>query len=137
MSADELSRNKAAYRRFHDVLNSCDQALIDKMIDEMVEPDAVLRTPLPIEAKGPQLLKEVFAMLLRAFPDLHITNEDLIAEGDRVVARNVVTGTHQGEFKGRPATGATVSYNEVFIFRFVNERIAETWGVVEPPTLPG
>jgi steroid delta-isomerase-like uncharacterized protein len=73
----------------------------------------------------------VFARLLRAFPDLHITVEDLIEEGDKVVGRNSITGTHQGEYMGIPPTGKTVTYNEIFIFRFDNGRIAETWGVVD------
>ena len=65
------------------------------------------------------------------FPDLQITIEDLIEEGDKVVTRNRVTGTHQGEYMGIPATGKSVTYNEIFIFRFTGGRIAETWGVVD------
>jgi SnoaL-like polyketide cyclase len=60
-----------------------------------------------------------------------VTVEDLIAEGDKVVCRNVVTGTHQGEYLGLPPTGRPVTYNEIFIFRFEGGRIAETWGVVD------
>jgi steroid delta-isomerase-like uncharacterized protein len=86
---------------------------------------------LPIQATGAQAIKEVFATLRRAYPDLHITVEDLIEEGDRVVSRNTVTGTHQGEYMGLPPTGKSVTYNEIFICRFVNGRIAETWGVVD------
>jgi predicted ester cyclase len=70
-------------------------------------------------------------MLLRAFPDLQVNVEDLIAEGDKIVSRNTVTGTQQGEYMGLPPTGKSVTYNEIFIFRFVNGRIAETWGVVD------
>jgi steroid delta-isomerase-like uncharacterized protein len=70
-------------------------------------------------------------LLLEAFPDLHLTVEDMIAEGDKVVVRNTVTGTHRGEYMGLPPTGKSVTYDEIFIFRFVNGRIAETWGVVD------
>ena len=91
----------------------------------------LIRTPLPIDATGAEALKEVFARLHRAFPDLHVTVEDLIAEGDKVVARNSVSGTHQGEYMGLPPTGRTVTYNEIFIVRFADGRIAETWGVVD------
>jgi steroid delta-isomerase-like uncharacterized protein len=73
----------------------------------------------------------VFATLQRAFPDLHVTVEDLIEEGDKVVARNTVTGTHRGEYLRLPPTGKSVTYNEIFILRFVDGRIAETWGVVD------
>jgi predicted ester cyclase len=60
-----------------------------------------------------------------------------MAEGDTVVARNLVTGTLEVEFMGRPATGESVAYNEIFIFRFANGRIAESWGTVEPPRVLG
>jgi predicted ester cyclase len=70
-------------------------------------------------------------MLLRGLADLHLTIEDLIEEGDKVVMRNTVTGTHQGEYMGIPPTGKTVTYNEIFILRFAGGRIAETWGIVD------
>jgi steroid delta-isomerase-like uncharacterized protein len=76
-------------------------------------------------------LKEVFSRLHRVFPDLQVEIEDLIEERDKVVSRNSVTGTHQGEYMGLPPTGKSVTYNEIFVFRFVNGRIAETWGVVD------
>jgi predicted ester cyclase len=86
---------------------------------------------LPLEATGAELAKEVWTMLLRGYPDLHITIEDLIEEGDKVVFRNTVTGTHGGELMGLPPTGNSVTYNEIFIARFANGRIVETWGVVD------
>ena len=59
--------------------------------------------------------------------------EDLIAEGDKVVARNSIAGTHQGEYMGRPPTGKPVMYDEIFILRFANGRIAEMWGSSTSP----
>jgi hypothetical protein len=131
MSTAQETSNTATFRRFHDAANSGDAELISKTIDELVEPDAVIHTPLPIEATGAQLLKEVFARLLRAYPDLHIMAEDLIEQGDKIVSRNTVTGTHQGEYMGLRPTGKSVTYNEIFIARFARGRIAETWGVVD------
>jgi predicted ester cyclase len=98
MSTAQETSNKATFRRFHDATNTGDAELISKTIDEIVEPDVQIRTPLPVQATGAQALKEVFARLHRAFPDLHVTVEDLIEEGDKVVGRNSVTGTHQGEY---------------------------------------
>jgi steroid delta-isomerase-like uncharacterized protein len=129
--ADQEASNKATLRRFQEALSSSDWEVISKTIDELVEPDAKIRTPLPIEATGAELLKEVFGRLLRAFPDLHVAVEDVIAEGNKVVARNTVTGTHQGEYMGLQPTGKSVTYNEIFIARFAGGRIAETWGVVD------
>jgi predicted ester cyclase len=123
--------NKAAFQRFHDAANTGDIGAISKAIDEFVAPDAVIRTPLPIDATGPDALKQIWAMLLRIYPDIHLTVEDLIAEGDKVVGRTTVTGTHQGEFMGVAATGNSVTYNEMFMFRFADGRVVETWGVVD------
>ena len=125
------STNKMAFRRFTDTVNTGDMSLISKTIDEVVQPDALIRTPLRLEATGAALLKEVFGRLHLAFPDLHIAVEDLIAEGDKVVARHTVTGTHQGEYMGLPPTSKSITYNEIFIARFADGRIAETWGVVD------
>jgi steroid delta-isomerase-like uncharacterized protein len=123
--------NKAIFKRFHDVTNTGDAEIIAATIDEIVDPDVLIRTPLPAKTTGAQALKEVFARLHAAFPDLHVTVEDLIAEGDKVAGRNSVTGTHRGEYMGVAPTGKTVTYNEIFIFRFAAGRISETWGVVD------
>ena len=131
MSTSEVAANKALFKRFHDAANTGDFDFLAKTIDELVAPDAVIRTPLPIDATGAELLKQVWAMLLRVYPDIHLTVEDLIAEGDKVVARNTVTATHQGEFMGVAPTGKSVTYNEMFIFRFADGRVVETWGVVD------
>jgi steroid delta-isomerase-like uncharacterized protein len=112
-------------------MNSGDVELIAATVDEVVEPDALIRTPFPLGKTGARALEEVFARLRRAFPDLHVTIEDVIAEGDKVVTRNTVTGTHRGEYLGLAPTGRPITYDEIFIFRFAGGRIAETWGVVD------
>ncbi|MET8159494.1 ester cyclase [Sphaerisporangium sp. NPDC005289] len=131
MSATRPTHDLGVFARLHEAVNSGDAELVFKTIDEVVDPDVVVRTPLPIDATGAQALKEVFGRLLRAFPDLHIAVEDVIAEGDKIVYRNTVTGTHQGEYMGLAPTGRSISYNEIFIFRFADGRITETWGVVD------
>jgi predicted ester cyclase len=73
----------------------------------------------------------VWAVLLRAFPDIHVTTEEAITLGDKVVSRNTVTGTHRGEYRSLAPTGNPVSYNEIFIFRFTDGRITEIRGVVD------
>ncbi len=66
-------------------------------------------------------------MFAAAFPDGQMTIEDLVAEGDRVVARTTFNGTHQGEMQGIPATGKAVSVSGITIFRLDNGKIAEGW----------
>jgi hypothetical protein len=130
MSTDHEA-NKATIRRFEDAVNTGDLDRIARTIDEVFEPDVLIGTPLPVQATGTQSLKQVWAMLLQGLPDLHVTIEDLIAESDKVVSRNSVTGTHQGEYMGLPPTGKSVTYDEIFLVRFANDRIAETWGFVD------
>jgi steroid delta-isomerase-like uncharacterized protein len=131
MSTAQETTNKATTRRLYDAMITGDAEVISKTIDEVVEPNVLYHAPNPTGVAGAQLLKQVWPVLLRAFPDLHVAVEDVIAEGDKVVCRDTVTGTHQGEYRGLPPTGKSVTYNEIFIFRFVNGRIAETWGVVD------
>jgi len=131
MATTETERNKATVRRFCEAMNTNDPQLIAKTIDELVAADARIRTPLPLPLSGAQLMHYVFATLHRAYPDLQLTIEDLIAEGDKVVSRNSVRGTHRGEYLGIPPTGKSVTYNEIFVFRFVDGQIAETWGVAD------
>lgn len=131
MTTAREAANKATFKRFQDVTNTHDPERISQTIDEIVDPDVVIRTPLPVEATGAAALKEVFAKLHEAFPDLHVIVEDMIAEDDKVAGRNTVSGTHQGDYMGISPTGKSVTYNEMFVFRFEDGRIAETWGVVD------
>ncbi|AXB48248.1 ester cyclase [Amycolatopsis albispora] len=131
MPTDQETRNQAVFGRFHDALNTHDLALISKTIDEVVHPDVLFHAPVPTGLSGPDALKQVWEVLLRAFPDIRVTTEDTIAAGDKVVFRNTVTGTHLGDYRGHPPTGKSVSYKEIFIVRFDGDRIAETWGVVD------
>ncbi|TDD42288.1 ester cyclase [Saccharopolyspora elongata] len=131
MPTDQEADNKATFRRFHDAMNTRDAEIIAKTIDELVVPDVRFHTPVPMDAGGAQALKQVWAVLLRAFPDIHVAVEEMVAEGDKVVFRNTVTGTHLGEYRGLPPTGKTVTYNEIFIVRFASSRIVEIRGVVD------
>ncbi len=131
MSTTQATRNKATLQRFEDAVNTGDAELISRTIDEVFQPDVLIRTPVPVRATGAQAMKDVFGRLLRAFPDLHVAVEDVVAEEDKVVSRNVVTGTHQGEYIGLAPTGKSVAYNEIFILRFAGGRVAETWGIVD------
>ncbi|MER6304577.1 ester cyclase [Streptomyces sp. NPDC001657] len=123
--------NTATLNHFHSAVNSGDLEVISKAIGEFVAPDLVFHAPVPMGATGAEALKRVWEVLLRAFPDLQVTVEETIAEGDKVVSRNTVTGTHRGEYQGLPPTGKTVSYSEIFIFRFAGGRIVEIRGIVD------
>jgi steroid delta-isomerase-like uncharacterized protein len=61
------------------------------------------------------------------FPDLRFKIEDLLADGDKVIARTVFTGTHRGDFFGLCATGKPVAVSSIHIFRIDDGRIVEHW----------
>src|SRR5215216_3844008 len=69
-----------------------------------------------------------------SFPDLSITVEDVMAEGDRVAARVVMRGTHRGEFQGIAPTGKRVEVKAIDMFRISNGKIVEHWGHADDPT---
>jgi steroid delta-isomerase-like uncharacterized protein len=131
MSAAGATRNTATLHRFHSARNSGDPDTVSKAVDEFVASDVLFHAPVPMGATGAEALKRVWQVLLRAFPDIHVAVEETITEGDKVVSRNTVTGTHRGEYQGLPPTGKTVTYNEIFIFRFTDGRITEIRGIVD------
>jgi steroid delta-isomerase-like uncharacterized protein len=67
-------------------------------------------------------------MIRAAFPDGRTTIDDIIAEGDKVVVRATMKGTHKGEFMGIPATGKQVTISGIDVTRFVNGKSTEHWG---------
>jgi len=79
---------------------------------------------------------EFFRILLAAFPDMHMNVEDLIANGDKTVARVTVTGTHKGEFMEVPPAGTRVEVQLIDIMRFDGAGlVCEHWGVADMLTL--
>ncbi|MUL64482.1 ester cyclase [Mycobacterium sp. CBMA 234] len=130
MSTTPTSTNVATFERFHCSCNSGDIDDIVSTIDEVFVPDAVVHSPLTA-GSGPETMKRIWSLLLRAFPDIHVTVDDTIVDHDKIASRQTVTGTHLGEYRGLEPTGKTVVYEEIFIIRFSSGQIAEVWGVVD------
>jgi predicted ester cyclase len=116
--------NKAVVRRFYEeVLNQKKRAVLDEVFD----PNVVDHFAPPGTPGGLEGANQIFDMFLTAFPDLHFTVEDMIAEGDRVVARATMSGTQQGPFMGIPPTGKHVTITGIDINRFVGGKSVEHW----------
>ncbi|MCW1968867.1 MAG: ester cyclase [Anaerolineae bacterium] len=97
-------------------------------VDELFLPDYIEHRPLPPNApKGSQIPRMMAQMLRTAFPDLQMTVDDVMSEGDKAVARLTVQGTHTGEFQGMPATGRRIVWTETHMVRCENGKIAEHW----------
>jgi steroid delta-isomerase-like uncharacterized protein len=97
------------------------------VVDEIYAPNFVQHEPEPQTVNSSEALKQYVGTYLTAFPDLQLSIEDLIAEGDKVVWRFVSNGTHTGPFMGIPATGKKGVITGIVIFRLENSRIAEAW----------
>ncbi len=122
MSTEE---NKAAERRFYDeVWNQHNLGTVD----ELVARDVVEHN-LVVPGQGPGLdgFRQAVAMALAAFPDVQITLDDCIAEGDRVVARWTARGTQRGEFAGIPPTNKQMRVEGIDIYRYEGGKRVETW----------
>jgi steroid delta-isomerase-like uncharacterized protein len=103
------------------------------VLDELVASDFVVHASTPAaEIHGREGAKQFLSMLHAAFPDIHFTIEDQIAEGDRVVTRWTARATHRGEFQGIiqrvPATGKQVRLTGINIDRIANGKTVECWG---------
>lgn len=101
----------------------------------MTEADALLSPEyvehLPVPTPGREGLKQLVLMVLSAFPDIHPTVEDAVAEGDRVAVRIVARGTQQHAFMGIPPSGKAVEWREMHIYRVTGGQIVEHWGVID------
>ena len=117
-------QNKALVRRFYDeVFNKKNLAVSD----DFLAPHIIEHSLPPGLPSGSEGSRQFIGMYLTAFPDLHLTAEDMIAEGDEVAARFTMRGTHKGEFMGIPSTGKQVTMTGIQIVRVADGRIAENW----------
>ncbi len=75
-------------------------------------------------------LRQVGIMMNGAFPDVVVTEEDLVASGDRVVERSSAVATHKGSMMGEPATSKRIQWSEIHIYRLKDGKIYEHWAEI-------
>ena len=116
-----LEQNKALIRRFYaEVVNGRKDELIDEMIAEDFDDHAA-------RDKGREHFKTLYHVMIRIFPDIQASLQDLIAEGDEVVARVEFTATQADSFRGFPATNRQITYSGMDIFRIKDGKSTERW----------
>jgi len=116
-------QNKAVLRRFFaEVWSEGDLALIDELLAR-----DCLGHAARYEFGGREVLKQLIAAQRMAYPDLQITVEDQIAEGDKVATRWRARGTHLGEFQGMPPTGKARTWAGITLARLANGKVIEGW----------
>jgi predicted ester cyclase len=117
-----LEKNKAIVREMFEAINKRRLASLDKLM----APDFVLHMHTR-QTKGWNVNRHVVEDEIKAFPDLHVAIEDIIAEGDKMCVRLKETATHKGEYRGLAPTGNKLSYMVIAIWRIVEARVAEGW----------
>lgn len=107
--------NKAAFRRtFEELFNKGNYAAAV----ELLAPDYLNHEAPPGKNRGPESMPSLIMWLRAAFPDMHYTVEDVVAEGDTVAGRVIWTGTHQGSYMGIPPTGRSFQVTQMHFVRF-------------------
>jgi steroid delta-isomerase-like uncharacterized protein len=115
--------NKAIVRRWVEAFNEGDL----EAVDELLADSYVRYDPNSPEVHGPEGEKQLIAMYRAAFPDLHFTIEDMVAEGDRVATRMGISATHEGELLGVPPTQRQLSFTAMELYRLAEGKIEEQW----------
>jgi len=117
-----LEENKAIVRKMFEAINKQSLASLDKLM----APDFILHMRAK-QAKGWKVSRQVVEDEIKAFPDLHVAIEDIIAEGDKVCVRLQETATHTGQYRGLAPTSNKLSYSVIAIWRVVKGKIVEGW----------
>ena len=122
--------NKALTRRYLE--EAFNQGKLN-VLDEIIAKDHVNSGPgtLPGLPTGPEGDKQLITMYRNAFPDVHFTIDEQIAEGEKVVTRWTGHGTHKGELLGIPATGKSSTVTGIAVDRIANGKIVESWGLFD------
>jgi steroid delta-isomerase-like uncharacterized protein len=116
--------NKAIARRFFELVN---ERNLDGFAD-IIAPNAVDHDPYnPVEGQGPDVARQAMEGYIKAFPDLRMTVDDQVAEGDRVATRWTGTGTHEGDLMGIQGSGKQATVTGISIDRFEDGKIVESW----------
>ena len=119
--------NKALVYAFAERINAKDlEAALT-----LVSPSHIEHGPHPGLSSGAEAVRAFFSLLLAGFPDARTTILDTIAEGDKVVIRALIEGTHTGPFMGVPPTGRHAQWSLIDIHRLADGKIVEHWVQVD------
>ena len=127
---NQTEANKALIRAHYD---SAGNAFKPSVIDRQVAADFVDHNHPDVA--GPDCVKVQVKALRAAFPDLTVTIEDVVAEGDLVAVRGTWRGTHQGTFRGVPAIGRRIELSGMAFWRVASGQIRESWSLIDIPSL--
>jgi len=129
-----MKKHTLAHEWFDEVWNKRRTETIDRLLaDDVIAHGLVDENGN--EIRGPSEFKKFFVQFTKAFPDIHVEVADTISEGDKIVARCIVTGTHQGDTLGVPGSNKPVRFTGVAILRIDDGKIVEAWNNFDFQTL--
>ena len=112
-------------QKFVEFINTASEALAD----ELISTNAIFHVPgNPEPMRGPAGYLAIIGMMREGFPDIQWTLEDMVAESDKVAARFIMRGTHQGTFFGVPPTGKKITVQAMNFYRLSNGKFVEERG---------
>lgn len=123
METTTLESNKKIARDFWEYFAKGDTQQVEKLWAN----DYKLHFPGQTNVLSKEESKQLIKMYTTSFPDMKVSIEDQVAEGDLVVTRNIVSGTHKGEFQGFPASNKKVIVSGISTHRIVDGKIVEEW----------
>ncbi|MDQ0617252.1 ester cyclase [Arthrobacter globiformis] len=129
-----MAGGQGLIKRFYDeVLTGGNLSLLDEMVmDDVVDHEE----GIPGQPPGKEGMRFYVNAVRAAFPDLAVkTSEPALADGNLEAAQTVLTGTHQGDFAGVPATGKSVEFSGIDIIRVQDGKVAEHWGSTDTMSL--
>lgn len=121
MSKEE---NKKAQEKFGEAINSGNL----ENLRDLVAQDVKEHDPAPNQGPGPQGYIDFFTMMRKAFPDMQVEVEKMVADENNVAFAYTLTGTHKGDFMGVEGTGTSIKIRGMQISRFKDGKMVERWG---------
>jgi steroid delta-isomerase-like uncharacterized protein len=122
---------KSLVRDFYDAVGAGNLSVID----ELVADDFVDREEFPGLEPNKEGVKQFFAMLRSAFPDLRMEVREMLADDDLVSVRVIATGTHEGDFMGMSSSGRRIEVQVFDILRIRDGQVTEHWGLMDAMTM--
>jgi steroid delta-isomerase-like uncharacterized protein len=117
--------NKLTMHRFVEFINTASQ----KLAEELISPNAIFHVPgRPEPMRGPAGYLAIIEMMRGGFPDIQWTLEEMVAEGDKVAARFIMRGTHQGTFFGVGPSGKKIAVQAMNFYRLSDGKFVEERG---------
>jgi steroid delta-isomerase-like uncharacterized protein len=114
-------------RYYEEVVTKGDLSLVDEVISD----NYVGHTPLSPDVRGIEGVKQLVSTMRSAFPDVCVTVEDTVSEGNKVASRIKMVGTHKGDYGSIPASGKTVTVTGMNITIFEGGKCVENWNCMD------